>query len=227
MLEQTARSDRSDSALKGQDGAWVEAARSICNLNWSALAEQDLIAVAWAYYFFSIQFRENLEIARDLHPDDVGLAQLDRGERDTDNLSPWPSVAAPGERMHHDEFMRRALTLATLDERQRHRLAAIGQSYLARIRGMPSASRALSIASYEDGGLEAVFRAMLRAPAWDQPLLQAFRHFLVEHIRFDNDRELGHGALCRHLKPDDRVLQLWRAFRRLLVEAVPALLPGA
>ena len=204
--------------------AWVELVRDICNLSWSALGEEDLINIAWAYYHFSIQFRENLEIARDLYPDDRALLQLDHGERETDNLSPWPGVAEAGERMNHDEFMRRTLTLTAIDESRRHRLAAIGQTYLASVRGTNRTSRALSIASYEDGGLEAVFRSILTAAAWDQPLLQAFKHFLIEHIRFDSDPELGHGALCRHLTPDDRVLSLWTAFRQMLVEAAPALL---
>ena len=30
----------------------------ICDLNWRGLTEKDLINVAWAYYHFSIQFRE-------------------------------------------------------------------------------------------------------------------------------------------------------------------------
>src|SRR5450631_2067774 len=66
---------------------------------------QGLINVAWVYYYFSVQFRENLEIARSLYPDDDRLLQLDHGERDTDNLSPWPGVAAAWEKMNHDEFM--------------------------------------------------------------------------------------------------------------------------
>ena len=60
----------------------------ICNLNWAKLNEEDLIRVAWAYYHFSVQFRECLEIAREMYPDDERLLQLDRGERSTDNLSP-------------------------------------------------------------------------------------------------------------------------------------------
>ena len=32
----------------------------ICNLNWAKLNEEDLIRVAWAYYHFSVQFRECL-----------------------------------------------------------------------------------------------------------------------------------------------------------------------
>jgi hypothetical protein len=58
----------------------------ICNLNWATLNEEDLIRVAWAYYHFSVQFRECLEIAREMYPDDERLLQLDHGERDTDNL---------------------------------------------------------------------------------------------------------------------------------------------
>src|ERR1700728_3024448 len=81
----------------------------IFNLNWANLNDDDLIRVAWVYYHFSVQFRECLEIAREVYPEDERLLQLDRGERNTDNLSPWPGVAAAGEKMNHDEFMRRTL----------------------------------------------------------------------------------------------------------------------
>jgi hypothetical protein len=195
----------------------------ICDFRWSRLDQADLIKVAWVYHYFSIQFRENLEIARSLYPDDERLRDLDRGERDTDNLSPWPGVAANGERMNHDDFMRRTLELTTIAESTRRVLEAIGQSYLKSVRAMDNTSRALSIASYEDGGLERVFRAILKAPHWDAPVLQAFKHFLTEHIRFDSDPEQGHGALCRHLTPDDRILPLWTAFRQVLVEAAAGL----
>ena len=90
----------------------------ICQLNWNNLTQADLIGVAWVYYHFSVQFRECLEIARNLYPDDQQLLELDRGERDTDNLSPWPGVASVGERMHHDEFMRRTLALTAISRRK-------------------------------------------------------------------------------------------------------------
>jgi len=195
----------------------------ICGLKWDRIDRDDLINVAWVYYFFSIQFRENLETARSLYPDDERLLELDHGERNTDNLSPWPGVAAAGEKMNHDEFMRRTIALTSIEEGRRRRLESIGQSYLAEMRAMDRTSKALSIASYEDGGLESVFGAILNAPHWDGPSLQAFKHFLVEHIRFDSDPDAGHGALCRHLPPDDRVLPMWSAFKRILIEAAPAL----
>lgn len=195
----------------------------ICDLNWSLIDDVELTRVAWAYYHFSVQFRENLEVARKLYPEDDRLQELDRGERDTDNLSPWPGVAAPGERMDHDEFMRRTLELTPIEEREQERLEVIGRGYLATVRSRDKTSGALSIASYEDGGLEKVFEAMLRAPCWEGPLLQAFRHFLVKHIEFDSDPNAGHGALCRHLTPDDRVLPFWIAFETMLLEAVPRL----
>jgi hypothetical protein len=196
---------------------------AICELKWSRLTRDELTDVAWVYYHFSVQFRENLEIARSLFPDDAQLIELDHGERDTDNLSPWPGVAAAGEKMNHDEFMRRTLALAPIAPGRRSRLEGLGQSYLASIRAMNRTSRAMSIASYEDGGLEKVFRAFLTAPQWDTALLQAFRHFLTEHIRFDSDPEHGHGALARHLAPNGSVVPLWTAFRQMLVAAVPAL----
>ena len=203
--------------------AYQEVIDDICDLNWSGLAQDDLINVAWAYYHFSVQFRENLEIARSLYPDDERLLELDRGERDTDNLSPWPGVAAVGERMHHDEFMRRTLELTTISEDRKRSLAAIGQAYLTRVRVIDNNSRAMALASYEDGGLEKVFRAMLTAQHWNDPVLRAFKHFLSEHIRFDGDPEQGHGALCRHLTPDERVMPLWAEFKEMLIETVPQL----
>jgi len=203
--------------------AYEQVIDDICDLNWSNLSQEDLVNVAWAYYHFSVQFREGLELACALYPDDDRLRQLNQGERNTDNLSPWPGVAAIGERMNHDEFMRRTLALTTISESRRRNLATIGQVYLTKTRTMDDHTRASAIASYEDGGLESVFRAILRAPHWSNPLLQAFRHFLAEHIRFDSDPEQGHGALCRHLTPDDRVHALWAEFRQLLVQAAPRL----
>ena len=215
---------QSDSAYKDSIGfSYEQVIDDICDLKWSHLDREDLVNVAWVYYYFSVQFRENLEIARSLYPDDDRLQELDHGERDTDNLSPWPRVAAIRERMNHDEFMRRTLELTTIAVSRRRRLEAIGQSYLARVRAMDKMSRALSIASYENGGLEKVFRAILNAQDWDDSLLKAFRHFLTEHIRFDSDPELGHGALCRHLTPNDRVLPLWIAFKQILVEGASGL----
>ncbi len=203
--------------------AFKNAIDDICNLDWDHLSNADVVNVAWAYYYFSTQFRENLEIARKLLPDDERLKDLEKGERDTDNLSPWPGVAATGEKMHHDEFMRRTLNLSPLSPERRRALELMGQSYLSYARSMDDTTRAMSIASYEDGGLEAVFKSILRAPNWDGPLLGAFHHFLIEHIRFDSDPDGGHGALCRHLDPDDRILPLWCAFREILIEAAPSL----
>jgi hypothetical protein len=220
---ESANSQEAQIACTSEGFAYELVIDDICNLKWGSLTQEDLINVAWAYYYFSTQFRESLEIACSLFPDDDRLLQLDRGERDTDNLSPWPGVAAVGERMNHDEFMRRTLELTAIPDSRRQALASIGQAYLTRTRTIDRKSRALALASYEDGGLEKVFRAILTAQHWDNPLLQAFKHFLVEHIRFDSDPDQGHGALCRHLAPDDRVLPLWADFKKMLTEAAPKL----
>ena len=195
----------------------------IVHLAWSDLSASDLTRVQWAYYYFSVQFRESLEIACQLFGNDPRLSQLRAEECDTANLSPYPGIAAQGERMNHDEFMRRILAVSDVDPVSRAGLQQIGERYLHATRTLPELHRALAISSYEDGGLEAVFRAILRAPDWNGPGLDAFRHFLVEHIRFDSDEEAGHGALSRHIVPDDRVLPLWTAFLDLFVAAAPSL----
>ncbi len=200
----------------------------ICGLRWNELTAEELTDVAWAYYYFSIQFREHLKIARAIYPFDQKLQQLEKEECNTDNLSPWPGVASAHEQMDHDEFIRRLLTLSPIDKARRSRLAEIGEAYLVETRGVDRQTRAASIASYEDGGLERVFRAILTSPDWDGPLLGAFSHFLSEHIRFDSDPEQGHGALSRHIMVDDRVSVVWTEFKHLLTRSVPKLaLPAA
>ena len=198
----------------------------ICQLNWKALIGQDMIHVAWAYYYFSIQFRENLKVARALYPFDENLKDLEREECETDNLSPWPGVAAVGESMNHDEYMRRVLKIQSVDPFKLRNINAVGERYLEFVRELDDTSRALRIASYEDGGFESVFRAILGFDHWDDALLRAFQHFLSEHVRFDSDPDHGHGALSRHLRPDDRVVPLWQAFKDILVTCVPGLSAG-
>ncbi|WP_428485846.1 hypothetical protein [Rhodopila sp.] len=195
----------------------------ICAYDWATLSPDQLSLVAWAYYYFSIQFRENLEVTLALLPDDPQLQKLKAEECDTANLSPWPGVAAPGEAMNHDEFMARALRLSPINAAARHRVERAGELYLKQVRATDEMSKAMSIASYEGGGLEAIFHAFLRARDWNTPLLHAFRHFLTKHIQFDSNPDAGHGALCAHLVPDDRIRGLWVAFRTLLIEAVPHL----
>ncbi|HVC52575.1 MAG TPA: hypothetical protein VND87_11185 [Stellaceae bacterium] len=195
----------------------------ICRLRWEVLTAAELMQIAKAYYYFSIQFRENLEIACRLHPADPQLQRLREGECDTDNLSPWPGVTEIREKLDHDEFMRRLLAFQTIARDDE--LSGVGQSYLALARSLDDAVRAASIASYEDGGLTRVFNAILRVTEWRGAGPGAFKFFLEQHIRFDSDDGEGHGALARHLTPDDRILPLWAAFRDMLAVAAPALLP--
>ena len=116
--------------------AYKQVINEICDFDWANLSATELTNVGWAYYYFSTQFRECLEVARSLYPDDDRLLQLDQGERDTDNLSPWPGVAKPGEKMNHDEFMRRTLELEPISDDRRRSLVAIGQSYLTKVRSI-------------------------------------------------------------------------------------------
>ena len=206
------------------DLSYKRVVSEICQLHWARLTVDDLTDVAWAYYYFSIQFRENLEIATALYPDDSRLRRLIAEECETDNLSPWPGVATEGEKLNHDEFMRRLLNLNPVDAARRENLMKIGRSYLTDVKKFKQLTRASSIVSYEGGGLEQVFRAVLNAECWDSLLLQAFKHFLIEHIiRFDSDSLRGHGSLTRHLSSDYQIVGLWIAFKRLLVLSVPKL----
>jgi hypothetical protein len=188
---------------------------------WQRISEEEILRVALAYYYFSIQFRENLEIACRLNPTDRKLEALYREECNTANLSPWPGIAQTGEVMNHDEFIGRLLMLQPMTDTEA--IECRGSSYLAFVRQTPDHVRAKSIASYEDGGLARVFSAMLLATSWRGEGQVAFRHFLEKHVEFDLCSEGGHGSLSRHLLVDDSILPLWAAFEDILRCASPTL----
>lgn len=213
----------SQASSEAEVSAYQDVIKTICNLHWSKLSQEGLTSIAWVYYFFSIQFCETVGLARILYPNDKNLEELDRGERNTDNLSPYPGVVETNERVDHCEFMRRTLELTPIEPTERLRLESIGKAYLILTRSKDPATRAVSLPTYEDGGLEKVFRSVLKAPQWDTPLLKAFKHFLDGHITLDSDPQLGHGSLCRFLKPNAEVFDLWTAFGQMLVEAAPEL----
>jgi len=194
----------------------------IANFNWRGLERDELLMTCRAYYYFSKQFVDAVHIACDLYPSDQNLIALRQGECETDNLSPYPGIAELGEKMNHDEFMRRVIESASLNQAARERVDTHGREYLAKVSHMDSLTKAMALSSYEDGGLETVFRAMLTAPDWNEPSLGAFKHFLVEHIKLDSGEE-SHGSLCRHLVADDRILPMWVEFKDLLVAAAPNL----
>jgi len=204
-------------------GSYETVIDDICRLEWAGLTRDEVVNTAWTYYYFSVQFCQNVGIARALFPADKRLEELDAGERNTDNLSPCPGVVAVGERVDHDEFMRRTLALEPIDPARERRLRAIGETYLEKVRATGDLTRALSLATYEDGGLERTFKAILQAKHWDGPLLHAFKHFLEGHIRLDSDPQHGHGSLCRHMAPSKDVYDLWVAFKVSLVAGAPGL----
>src|ERR1700722_3932069 len=140
----------------------------ISNFNWRGLRREELMMACRAYYYFSKQFVDAVDIACGLYPTDQNLISLREGECDTNNLSPYPGIAEKGEKMNHDEFMRRVIESASLDQTARKRVDNLGREYLAEVSRMDPLTRAMALSSYEDGGLEAVFRAMLTAPDWDE-----------------------------------------------------------
>jgi hypothetical protein len=192
----------------------------ICDMPWETINNDEIMRIAKAYYYFSIQFRENLVLACAQHPNDLFLKELYKAECNTDNLSPYEGITRGQERINHDEFLRRLLCKEFHEADQ---LDDLGHEYLCRVRSIDITARVASIATYEDGGLSRVFASMLRAPRWLGAAQRAFRFFLEEHIRFDTDSDCGHGALTRNLKVDDSVLPLWEAFEELLQATVSEL----
>jgi len=134
----------------------------ICRMPWAKISNHEVLKIAKVYYYFSVQFRENLAIACLLYPRSENLQKLYREECHADNLSPFPGITAVGERINHDEFLKRLLLLQTVQ--QERMLEKAGMTYLRQARQIDDSVRSRSIVSYEDGGLSSIFSAMLRAP---------------------------------------------------------------
>jgi hypothetical protein len=209
------------SVIGTNDAQFTKIIGDICALSWENIDRAELFSVMQVYYYFSIQFRQNLEIACNMFPEDEKLHTLYVAECNTDNLSPWPGISMNGENLDHDEFIRRALLLQP--ELRSRDLDELGMLYLSKIHSVDDLSRAKSIASYEDNGLSRVFLSILSSPDWRGSGLQAFKHFLEKHIEFDGDGEESHGLLSRHLLADDSVVPLWGAFHELMLSAAPRL----
>jgi hypothetical protein len=60
-----------------EDCEYQKVIADISDLNWPDLTEAEVVQVAWAYYFFSIQFRENLNLAREIFSEDEDLIRLE------------------------------------------------------------------------------------------------------------------------------------------------------
>ena len=56
-------------------------------MRWEGLDDEDILRVAHAYYFFSVQFRENLEIACGLPSDAAGRPDQGRVRPEAIRLS--------------------------------------------------------------------------------------------------------------------------------------------
>jgi hypothetical protein len=82
----------------------------ICRMPWAKISNHEVLKIAKVYYYFSVQFRENLAIACLLYPRSENLQKLYREECHADNLSPFPGITAVGERINHinhDEFLKK------------------------------------------------------------------------------------------------------------------------
>ena len=79
----------------------------ICQMPWEKISNHEVLKIAKAYYYFSVQFRENLAISCLLYPRDENLRKLYKEECHTDNLSPYPGITVIGEKVNHDEFIER------------------------------------------------------------------------------------------------------------------------
>ena len=113
-------SDHLVDVCDARDGfAFEEVINQISRMPWEKISNHDVLKIAKAYYYFSVQFRENLAISCLLYPRDENLRKLYKEECHTDNLSPYPGITAIGEKINHDEFIERLLLFQPIQQEYR------------------------------------------------------------------------------------------------------------
>lgn len=186
----------------------------ISGLNWGALSSpqlQDLMVLsAWA----ATEFGESLRLALKLHLSHPGLAEMAKGELETDNLQ-FGSYKGPGDHAH---FLWHFVSEARLETHPAKYWS--GEGYLAEIRTLSPELRVMSIVSREQE-LPDIFYRILQAPCWEAPGLQAFKYYLERHISLDSG-DGGHAEMLSDLPVDDRLVRFYRA-RLELYKAIPTL----
>lgn len=196
----------------------------VCDIGWETLNEQQMTSAVWMFYFRSVQFRENLEAAIRLHPDNQNLRTLTEEELHTNNLSPYNGIAAEGEYLDHDTFLKRIIETHPIPPEKRQYLENLGKEYLDSMTKMPDEIKAMCLVSSEDGGSSKIYTNILTSPqnCWKSNGMQAFRHFLQKHVEFDSTEgeDTGHGMLVRKLGIDDRVAPMLDKFADCLEDAI-------
>ncbi len=176
----------------------------IKQLRWERLSASELQVLTILAAYAAREFAESLRIALRLYPESSELREMASGELETSNLQ-FGDYSQPGD---HANFLWHFINKHNLTELHPEAVRA-GETYLAKVRELPDEIRAMSIISRERE-LPQIFERILEARDWSMPILEAFHHYLKEHIRLDS-MEGGHADLLSSFIVTNEITVFYKA----------------
>lgn len=188
----------------------------IRNVRWDLADTSDLLSLMLLGAYTAEEFAESLRIATRLKPS--AFEEMARGELDTTNIQ-FDDYVGPGD---HSAYLWHFIEKHGVCLKCSMSVRLAGERYVQFVRRLPEPVRLMSIVSREQE-LPGIFSAILKAPGWnDLPELEAYRHYLSEHIRLDSGSG-GHADLLSSLEVDDSVSSFWEA-RLQMYCSIPGLM---
>lgn len=179
--------------------------KTIRNMRWASLSEQNLQSVMILSGFAAKEFAESLRIALRLYPDSANLKRVAAEELQTSNLQ-FEDYQGSGD---HADFLWHFIGREDLTYVCPREVMEAGARYLAAVWMLSPEARAMSIFSRERE-LHGIFSQVLLAKDWSARGLPAYQHYLTQHVWLDS-RKGGHADMLARFKVDESVAAFWKA----------------
>ncbi|QQR92480.1 MAG: DUF3050 domain-containing protein [Candidatus Iainarchaeum archaeon] len=187
--------------------------QQITLLPWEKLDEKGFLSLMVLSAFNALEFAASLRIAISLYPKDKDLAEMARGELQTNNLA----FGDYKKRGDHAEFLWHFIEKHQLECLVDKEVFAIGKKYTEAVNRLPKSLRAMSIFSREDV-LSPIFARIIQSMPYKTPPLKAYEYYLRRHIYLDSSAG-GH----RDLTSNFALSNVLGRFYRIRLQAYQAL----
>lgn len=189
--------------------------KSILELNWDSLEEEDLQQLMILSAYSALEFAESLKLTLRLYPRNSSLKEMADEELQTNNLS-FGDYNKTGD---HSQFLWHFINKYDLIKKF-PALKKHGEDYIKKVKDLPQEVRVMSIVSREKE-LPGIFTRVLTARKWKTKGLAEFKYYLERHIFLDS-HEGGHADMLSKFKIDNAVAEFYK-IRFEMYKSIPKL----
>jgi hypothetical protein len=178
--------------------SYEDTVKTIENLSWDSFDPNSLMVVS---AFSALEFASTLRAGIRAEP---ALSAIAEGELATDNLV-WEDYQKHGD---HADFLWHFIRKHNLISKTNPKVIEAGARYLASIASLDTNTRVMSIVSREKE-LAGIFEKIIPVLDENNPVLAAFKYYLVRHTELDQG-EGGHSSVLAHLPVTEKVDSFWK-----------------